>query len=63
VSALTKTQVIVSCLCQLVAVGILFQTLFFKFTGAEESVYLFTKVGLEPRGRHASDVAERIAGA
>ncbi|MGE0128243.1 MAG: hypothetical protein AB7U82_09195 [Blastocatellales bacterium] len=27
---------------RLVVAGILFQTLFFKFTGAEESVYIFT---------------------
>jgi len=40
---------------------ILLQTLFFKFTGAEESVYIFTQVGAEPWGRWASGVAELIA--
>jgi len=40
---------------------ILFQTLFFKFSGAEESRYIFTKVGLEPVGRIGSGVAELIA--
>ena len=40
---------------------ILGQTLFFKFTGAEEYVYIFTKVGLEPWGRYGSGVAELIA--
>jgi hypothetical protein len=44
-----------------VAAVILGQTLFFKFTGAEESVYIFTKVGLEPWGRYGSGVAELIA--
>ncbi|MBI1289719.1 DoxX family protein [bacterium] len=40
---------------------ILVQTLFFKFTGAEESVYIFTKLGAEPWGRIGSGVAELIA--
>ena len=44
-----------------VAAVILLQTLFFKFTGAPESVYIFTKVGIEPWGRIASGVAELIA--
>lgn len=47
--------------CRIVAAGILLQTLFFKFTGAEESVYIFTQVGLEPWGRYASGVAELFA--
>ena len=49
--SLSKTQTIVSWLLQLVAAGILLQTLFFKFTGAEESVYIFTTLGVEPWGR------------
>lgn len=40
---------------------ILLQTLFFKFTGAQESIYIFTKVGLEPWGRYGTGVAELIA--
>jgi uncharacterized membrane protein YphA (DoxX/SURF4 family) len=58
---LTKTQRIVSWLCRFTAAVILFQTLFFKFTGAPESVYIFTKVGLEPWGRYGSGVVELIA--
>lgn len=58
---LTKTQTILSWTLQLAAAGILFQTLFFKFTAAEESVYIFTTLGLEPWGRIASGVAELIA--
>jgi uncharacterized membrane protein YphA (DoxX/SURF4 family) len=46
---------------KLVAVIILVQTLFFKFTGAEESVYIFTKLGIEPFGRIGSGVVELIA--
>jgi len=46
---------------RLAAAGILLQTLFFKFTAAPESVYIFTKVGLEPWGRIGSGVVELIA--
>ena len=46
---------------QLVVAGILLQTLFFKFTGAAESVYIFSTLGMEPFGRYASGVAELIA--
>ena len=46
---------------QLLAAGILLQTLYFKFTGAEESVYIFTTVGAEPWGRILSGVAELAA--
>ena len=58
---LSKPEAIVSWILQLVAAAILFQTLFFKFTGAEESVYIFTKLGMEPWGRIGSGVAELIA--
>jgi uncharacterized membrane protein YphA (DoxX/SURF4 family) len=37
------------------------QTLYFKFSGAEESVYIFTTVGVEPFGRIAAGVLELIA--
>ena len=40
---------------------ILLQTLFFKFTGAPESVYIFTTLGMEPVGRIGSGVAELVA--
>ena len=57
----SRTERIVSWLCRIVAAVILAQTLFFKFTGASESIYIFTKVGLEPWGRYGSGVAELIA--
>jgi putative oxidoreductase len=40
---------------------ILLQTLFFKFSGAAESVYIFSTLGAEPWGRIGSGVAELIA--
>jgi len=52
---------ILSWVLRLAAAGILLQTLFFKFTAAPESVYIFTKVGLEPWGRIGSGVLELIA--
>ena len=58
---LSKTQVVLSWALQLAAAGILLQTLFFKFTGAEESVYIFTSLGAEPWGRIGSGIVELIA--
>ena len=46
----------VSWLLQVLAAVILLQTLFFKFTGAEESVYIFSTLGMEPVGRIGSGV-------
>ncbi|MGA2248358.1 MAG: DoxX family membrane protein [Verrucomicrobiota bacterium] len=59
--SLPKSQRVISWLCRLTAAVILLQTLFFKFTGAPESVYIFTEVGIEPWGRYGSGVAELIA--
>ena len=46
---------------KLVAVVILLQTLFFKFTAAPESVYIFSTLGIEPYGRIGSGIVELIA--
>ncbi len=48
-------------LLRLVAAGILFQTLYFKFTGAPESIFIFSTLGMEPWGRLGSGVAELVA--
>lgn len=61
VGSLTKSGRIASWICRSVAAVILGQTLFFKFTAAAESVYIFTKVGLEPWGRYGSGGAELVA--
>lgn len=47
---------------RIIAAIILLQTLFFKFSGAEESVYIFSQLGVEPAGRIGSGVVELIAG-
>jgi len=44
-----------------VAALILLQTLFFKFSGSAESVYIFSTVGIEPWGRIGIGVLELIA--
>lgn len=59
--ALNKTANIASWILQIIVAVILFQTLFFKFTGAQESVYIFTKLGAEPWGRIGSGIVELIA--
>ncbi|WP_435412591.1 DoxX family membrane protein [Psychroserpens mesophilus] len=41
---------------------ILIQTLRFKFTSHPDSVYIFTKVGLEPMGRIIIGIVELLAG-
>jgi putative oxidoreductase len=57
----TKTFTILSWVLRGIAAVILLQTLFFKFSGAKESVYIFTAVGMEPWGRIGSGVVELIA--
>lgn len=46
---------------RLIVAVILLQTLFFKFSAAKESVYIFSRLGAEPWGRIASGVFELIA--
>lgn len=59
--ALPTPLLVTSWICRIAAGVILLQTLYFKFTGAEESVYIFTQVGMEPWGRYASGVVELVA--
>ncbi|MBL7877800.1 MAG: DoxX family protein [Cyclobacteriaceae bacterium] len=46
---------------RLVAAIIMLQTLYFKFSGSEESVYIFSMIGMEPWGRIGVGVFELIA--
>lgn len=46
---------------RIVAALIMLQTLFFKFSGAEESIYIFTTVGMEPWGRYLVGTGELFA--
>ncbi len=72
---MASARLIVSWACRIVAAVILLQTLFFKFTAAPESVYIFTKLGIsihafapfvsvsaaEVSGRIGSGVMELVA--
>ena len=53
---------IVNLLLRVAVAIILLQTLYFKFTGQPESIYIFTVVGMEPWGRIGSGVVELVAG-
>ena len=46
---------------QILIALILGQTLFFKFGGAPESIYIFETLGVEPWGRYAAATIESIA--
>ena len=61
---MNNTALTISWICRVVVALILFQTLFFKFTGAEESKYIFTTVmgaEYEAIGRIGSGIVELIA--
>lgn len=58
---LCKTHLVVSWVLQIIAAVILAQTLFFKFSGAPESKFIFTTLGAEPWGRVATGLAELVA--
>ncbi len=58
---LSKRAILFFWILRILAAIILLQTLFFKFSGAEESVYIFSKLGMEPWGRIGSGIIELIA--
>ena len=57
----SRGLLITSWVLRIPAAFILLQTLFFKFTGAAESIHIFTTVGQEPWGRYGSGVVELVA--
>lgn len=52
-------KILLNCLRGIVAFTFL-QTLFYKFTGASESVAIFSKLGMEPWGRIGTGILEFI---
>ena len=56
-----KTQAVIIFILKLITAVVLLQTLYFKFTASEESVYIFQTVGMEPWGRIGSGVVELAA--
>ena len=58
---MTKTTKLISWIAASISALIMLQTLYFKFSAAPESVYIFTTLGLEPYGRIGIGVLELIA--
>lgn len=56
-----STSITISWIAQIIAIVILGQSLYFKFTGHPESVAIFTDIGMEPKGRILIGVIELIA--
>jgi putative oxidoreductase len=56
-----KKSSILYLIARLIAAGIMVQTLYFKFSASEESVFIFTTVGIEPWGRIGVGILELIA--
>jgi len=56
-----QKTIILLWILRVLAAVILLQTLFFKFSGAEESVYIFSTLGMEPWGRIGTGIVELIA--
>jgi hypothetical protein len=57
----SRAFVVTSWILRLIVAVILLQTLFFKFSAAKESIYIFSTLGMEPWGRIGSGVFELIA--
>lgn len=58
-----KTKSILYWAARVIAAMIMLQTLYFKFKGEPESIYIFTTIGMEPWGRIGVGVMELIASA
>lgn len=58
---MTNQKVIISWILRIAAALIMAQSLFFKFSGASESVYIFSTLGMEPWGRIGTGLIEMIA--
>src|SRR5260221_1432550 len=56
-----KVQTVLFWIARIIAAMIMLQTLYFKFSGAEESIQLFSQLGIEPWGRIGTGVLELIA--
>ena len=59
--SLTHKLRVVSWICCLIAAAIMIETLFFKFSGAAESKYIFQKMGTEPWMRWVQGLWELLA--
>jgi putative oxidoreductase len=58
---MNRSSIILFWGARILAALIMLQTLFFKFTAAEESVFIFSTIGIEPWGRILAGVLELVA--
>ena len=58
---LSPRQLTISWICRFIAGAIMIETLFFKFTGAPESIYIFSKMHMEPWWRYGQGIWELTA--
>jgi hypothetical protein len=58
---MSKLKFMIRWAARIAAAIIMLQTLYFKFSGAEESVYIFSTLGIEPWGRIGTGILEFIA--
>lgn len=56
-----KIKPVIYWTARIAAAIIMVQTLYFKFSGAEESIYIFSTVGMEPWGRIGTGILELVA--
>ncbi|MDH5654730.1 MAG: DoxX family protein [Spirochaetia bacterium] len=56
-----KIKNIISWTAQIIAASILLQTIYFKFTSSEESIFIFNALGVEPWGRIGAGAVELTA--
>ncbi len=57
----SRSSKILSWAVQILAAVVLFQTLYYKFSGGPETVYIFETIGMEPWGRYISGLLELVA--
>lgn len=57
----TKFTNMATWVLRLIAAVIMLQTLYFKFSGSEESIYIFSTLNMEPWGRIGTGMMELIA--
>lgn len=57
----SRGQAFASGILRILAAIVLGQTLYFKFSGAEESIHIFSRLGVEPWGRFLTGALEAIA--
>lgn len=57
----TPRQRVLSWVCRIIAAGIMTETLWFKFTGHPESVWIFSQMHMEPFWRIGQGIVELLA--